>query len=100
MGLDHGVAKKSVVLVRPVVKHPASMVDNSKWLRWGCEESERSTCGDKFGENVKVGVNGVTKHESVDLQESFTRLASLKQREAFSFYWTPKRTLLSLLLLP
>uniref|UniRef100_A0A2P2JH67 Uncharacterized protein MANES_01G272600 n=1 Tax=Rhizophora mucronata TaxID=61149 RepID=A0A2P2JH67_RHIMU len=44
---------------------------------------------DEFGEDVNVGVYGVSKHEGVDLQERFPCLAPLKQREAFSFYGTP-----------
>lgn len=48
-----------------------------------CKENERSTCSYKFGENEKVGFDGVSKHMGMDLKESFTCLASLKKTGIF-----------------
>ena len=83
MGFDHGIAKKRVVLMRPNIEQAAGVVNSGK-------RGERSAGCDEFREDVKVGFDGVTEHESVDLEESVFCVLLLEKKHTFSLYRTPK----------
>jgi hypothetical protein len=87
MRFYHRIAKEGVTSVRPIIEQVASMTGTR----------ELPTCGYEFSKNVNISINGVPKNESVDLQEGFSCPASLKKKQALSFHWTPKNTLLLLL---
>lgn len=82
MGFDHRIAKKCVVSVRPNIEQAAGVVYSGK-------RGNRSACPDELSEDIKVGFDGVTEHESVDLEESGFRVLLLEKKHAFSLDRTP-----------
>lgn len=62
-----------------VIKKAASMLD-SGWPVRSCEDGRRirrGTSGDEFGEEVNIGLEGISEHESVDLKESTSTVFTL-----------------------
>ncbi|KAL4309019.1 hypothetical protein GQ457_01G052630 [Hibiscus cannabinus] len=82
MSFDHRVAKERVVWMRPNIEQAAGVVDGGK--------RGKGTAGrDELSENIKVGFDGVTEHESMDLEESSFRGVLLEEKHAFFLRRTP-----------
>lgn len=81
MCFDHGVANKRVVSMRPYIEPAAGVVDSGERRRRSCDE---------LGEDGEVGFDGVTEHESVDLEESKFCVLLSEKKHTFSLYRTPK----------
>ena len=69
MGFDHGVAKKRIIPVGPMIKHTAGVDDPGKWVIVRAQKVDRRAGCNEFGEQIEVDFEGVSEHESVDLEE-------------------------------
>lgn len=78
----------------PMIKHTTGVDDSGKRVIQRSQKGDGRASCNEFSEEIGVGFEGVTEHESVDLEEVGSGFGLLEKRKAFSLYWTPKRLLL------
>lgn len=64
MGSDHRIAEKCVIFIGSLIKDAAGVFDQ---LGGGMGDGRAGS--DEFGEEIDVGFEGVSEHESMDLEK-------------------------------
>lgn len=80
MRFDHGVAKKSIIPVGSLIKHTAGVSDHDNLVILRGKKSDGRAGSNEFGEQIRVGFEGVSEHESVDLEQIGSGLGLLEKR--------------------